>query len=274
MKKIGGMHLGLYGDIAMSTFCAEVIKKHHPDSVYTAFVGKSYKEIAPLLLNHASIDSIHICDSPKDAFSEKDLEWIAQNKFDAVFNPMQDHDHSYPWWMYRHQVLETAFMHGIPIDGEIGKINLNRWFDAKDNSSYIAFAPFPAFYAGLENNKALKIARAQEIVDLINSLGYKVLQVGHPNEPTLEWTYKCNTDYFGSVKEILGCKMMIMGDSGLNWVLSGYDFPLIGLYSNDYYGLDYIKNIQPINKNAIYLSERNLNEIPIDSIEKSIKTLL
>ena len=35
--------------------------------------------------------------------------------------------------------------------------------------------------------------------------------------------------------------------------------------------IDYVKNIQPINPNAIYLSEVNVNQITIEKIEESIK---
>ena len=69
---------------------------------------------------------------------------------------------------------------------------------------------------------------------------------------------------------MLGCKLLITTDSGFSWVASGYQLPTIGLYSHDYYGKDFVKNIQPRNPNAIYFAESNVNAINIDSIVETI----
>lgn len=279
INKFLGFFPALYGDIAMSTVCARVLKTKIPDCHLTFIIGNDFKEIAPVFKNQLYIDEIYITHKNKDGFDEEDVKWIVEQKFDGIFNPMADHNHfsSSPWWTKRIQTLEACHMHGlIPDDpNEIGKIQLIKWFDTNnDLKDFVAIAPFPAWYAGLNNDKALNIERAQEIVNFVLSLGYKVLQVGHPDEPNLEGAIKLKTDYFTSLKNVLSCKMMIMGDSGLNWVLSGYDFPVLGLYSNKYYTPQFVKNIQPINPNGVYLSAPNVNNIPMESIKENIERML
>ena len=114
---------------------------------------------------------------------------------------------------------------------------------------------------------------AQKIVDMILARNLGVLQIGGRNEPRLKGALKLGTDYFESVRNVLGCKMMIMGDSGLNWLLSGYDFPVLGLYSQRHFG-EFIHNIQPINPNGLYLDAKTVSEISLDKISNSIDTLL
>ncbi len=114
---------------------------------------------------------------------------------------------------------------------------------------------------------------AQWIVDMIRDKGHWVLQIGSPDEPKLDNCSKLDTDYFSSVRNVLGCKGMIMGDSGLNWLLSGYDFPVLGLYSQRYFG-EFLRNIQPLNPNGIYLDAPKISEIPLDLIAQNLDTLL
>lgn len=267
MNKYLGFHGNMFGDLAMGTTAAAILKRTDPDSHLTYIIGNDFADFAPLLLNSPDIDRIYVTCKGKDGFNLVDQGWINDQKFNHIFDPMSDHDHSRPWFRERHQALELAFMHKLPIVGESNKIVLKKWFkESKDFGSYVAFSPFPAWYAGIRNDKALSLERAQKISSFINDLGFGVLQVGHPDEPMLDGVLKLRTTYFESVKNILGCRMMVMGDSGLNWVLSAYDFPLLGLYSHRYYGPTFVKNIQPNNASAQYLDAPNVNDIPLEKI--------
>lgn len=271
--------LGLYGDLAMNTVAARALKALYPDCHVTFALGGDFREFAPLLINHPHIDRIHVTHSPRDTYDATDLTWIKTQRFDHVFDPKTDHDHSDPWFLRRHQTHEMCFMHGVPIPaGDTRKIELVQWFEPLHSHSQalgksIAFAPFPAFASGLPNVKALSIERAQAIADGIRDLGYFTLQIGHPDEPQLNGTIRLRTTYFESVRHILGCRAMVMGDSGLAWVLSGYDFPLVGLYGNWYHG-DRVSAIQPINPNARYLVAKTVNEIPVESVIEAVRNLL
>ena len=274
MKRFCGFCPGQFGDLYMMTVAARCLKRVVPDSHLTFVIGNEFRECASLFINHPHIDRIHVLHKVRDGFDEVDLKWIADQRFDHVFNPMQDHDHSTPWYTQRNQSLEAAFMHHIPTEGDSGKIEMVKWF--KEYSyfqQHVAFSPWPSFHEGTSNPKAIPPDMAQKIVDMILVRNLGVLQVGGPNEPQIKGALKLGTDYFESVRNVLGCKAMIMGDSGLNWLLSGYDFPVLGLYSTRHFG-EFLHNIQPINPNGLYLSAAKIDQISLDTIAKSIDTLL
>jgi len=268
-----GFNPGLLGDIVMGTTAATILKDLYPASQITCCISNDYHQIAPLLLNSPCFDRLYITHKPKDGFDEVDGKWFYNQHFHKVFDPMQDHLDT--WWQHRIQPLEVAHMHGLPTKGYSGKVVLTKWFrETEGLKGYVAYAPFPAWYAGLDNEKAFTVERAQAIVDFILANGYKVLQVGHPDEPQLVGAEKRNTDYFTSVRNVMGCRFMLMGDSGMNWVLSAYDFPVLACYGHRYYSKEFVKNIQPLNRNAFYLDAPTVNEISLDAIQSSIRTML
>lgn len=275
MMRLCGFCPGQYGDLYMMTVAARCLKRAVPDSHLTFVISGDYRECAPLFIDCPDIDRIHILHKSNAGFDQCDIDWINEQKFHHVFNPMQDHDFSHPWWENRHQALEAAHMHNIPTNGDDGKIRLTKWFKPSIGfERHIALSPWPSFVEGPRNPKCIQPEMAQAIVDWILAAGWRVLQVGGPNEPQLVGADKPATDYFTSVRNALGCRAMIMGDSGMNWLLSGYDFPVLGLYSERYFGKEYIYNIQPKNPNAIYLTSKTIPEISLDSIFNSIRLLL
>ena len=275
MKRFLGLNPNMYGDLYMMTVAARCLKRAVPDSHLTFVIAGDFRECAPIFLDSPDIDRVHILDKPRDGFNENDWKWINSQSFTHIFNPMADHSHDTPWWQHRHQALEAAHMHGIPYGGDDGKIRLTKWFKPTTGfGDFIAFSPWPSFHEGVNNPKAIPPAKAQEIVDAIIGMGYKVLQVGGPTEPKLERVVKLDTDYFASVRNVLGCRAMVMGDSGLNWLLSGYDFPVVGLYSERYFGRDYIHNIQPINLNSHYLVGKTVSDISTESVLSAVKELI
>lgn len=275
-----------FGDLVINTFAARILKQKYPESKLTFVINKDYKDIAPLFINHPYIDYIKILDKNRDGFNQVDKDWVKNQDFDLVFNPMQDHDHSDPWFLKRHQAAEVCYMHKLATEQECekfdNKLYLNKWFDTpefwvydsvslKDSGFVVNKKPTVALqaFAGSynpKNDKMLTIEKAQSIVDYLIKLGFNVLQLGIESEPKLFNTYRFNTDYFNSVKNMLGCKFLITTDSAMSWISSAYEFPTIGLYSNSYYGKEFVKNIQPINPNAEYLDADNVNNIPNQEI--------
>lgn len=278
MYRFCGLPAQQYGDLVMNTFAARVLKQKYPNSEYTILIANDYKDCAPLFLNHPHIDKIHILDKKRDGLNEIDQNWVKNQSFDMFFPPMKDHNHSDPWFLKRHQVSEVCYMHGIVSDKECNKLDnklfLNKWFDLNTSfSDYIAFSPFSGFY-NPNNDKISTIEKAQKIVDNLIDKGLKVLQIGAFNEPKLFGSIQLECDYFTSIKNMLSCKFLICGDSGCCWYSSAYDFPTLGLYSNKYYTKDYLKNIQPINKNAIYLDSDNVNNIEDQDIFAAIDKMI
>ncbi len=274
MNRYCGFQLGLRGDLCMATVAARILKRHDPSSHLTFMLGHDYADMAGLFLNNPWIDQLHIAHSPKDAYDREDLKWIAEQQFNVVFNPMAQHPDGDGWWIHRNQGLEAAHMHGLPTAGESPKIQLTKWFKETDGlRDYVALMPFAGFYAP-QNDKRLSVAKAQEIVDALRANGHKVLQIGGPGEPRLENAEWRDTDFFGSVRNVLGCKAFIGTDSGIMWALSAYDMPTIGLYGHRYYGRQFVKNIQPENPRARYLDDVTAEQIPLDNVLNSLKILL
>lgn len=267
-----GLNMGQRGDLVMNTVAARSLKETYPNCHLTLGIGKPFEDMVPLFLNNKYIDDIHIWES-YDGLTQGDIDYINYIGFDRVFDPMPQHKKA-DWWIdVKNQTEEVCVMHGLKPPEDLSCF-LNKWFKPNDRFyDYIAIFPFGGVYRGIDNEKCLNLERADEICELIESLGYKILQVGGTNEPELYRATKFNTSYFESVKNILGCKMAIGVDTGLSWVMSGYQFPFLGLYSNQFYG-DKISVIQPINKNAIYLDDYNVNSIDLNNIESSIKKIL
>ena len=275
MNRYLGLNPHRYGDLFINLTAFRALKRLDPGCHVTMAINGDYREAAPLFLDQDCIDRIHITHSPIGGFDAVDMEWIKSQQFTHVFDPMQDHSHAHPWFLTgRNQPQEVAFMHGIPIAAdETGKLTLNRWFQPSAGfEQYVAFHGFAGSHG--PNRKMFTPERAQEIVNLIESKGYRVLQLGIPSEPKLDNTLRLDTDYFTSVKNVLGCKGLLTGDSGVCWMASCYDFPTVGVYSHDYYGEANVRAIQPINRNARYLSAPNVNDVPLADISAALDNLL
>lgn len=257
----------------MNLAACRVLKRWEPDCHVTLGVNGNYRAAAPLFIDQPNIDRIHVTHGPIGGFDDEDEKWLRGQFFTHVFNPMQDHRDQ--WWFYRNQPLEVVHMHGLPLPpGETGKLSLNRWFEpTKGLSKFVALQAFAGSYDPA-NTKMLSPTRAQEIVDLIRARGYEVLQLGLPTEHRLNNVTFIDRDFFGMVKDILGCKALVTTDSGPNWAASCYDHPTLGLYSHAYYGKENVKAIQPLNPNAIYLNEENVNRIGLEAIDFALSRLL
>lgn len=272
IEYFAGLNAGQFGDLVINTVAARAIKEKYPKSHFTLGIGKPFEAIAPLFLNNKYIDDVHIWES-YDGLTGGDIDYIDFMQFDKVFDPMPQHKKNNWWNDVKNQTEEVCIMHDLKPPKDLS-CSLTKWFKTNDRFyKYIAIFPFGGVYRGIDNEKCLTIKRAEQIIEIILSYGYKVLQVGGNNEPILKGALKLNTNYFESVKNILGCKMAIGVDTGLSWVMSGYEFPFLGLYSNQFYK-DKISVIQPINKKAIYLDSYNVNNINLHDIEKSIRSIL
>lgn len=270
---------GQVGDLCLNTVPARLFRKLYPDQGSLIMnVNKKYVDIIPLFYNHPHIDGFHVWGG-WDQPTEKDIKYEKEN-WQHSFRPRMPKHSREDWYLHYHQAEECCYQNGFSHE-QVKQLNgdfscyLEKWFDVPDFSNYIAFAPFAGFY-NPNNSKKLSTGRAQDITRLLNKLGWKILQIGGNDETRLDLTDKYNTDYFGSMCNILGCRAFITTDSWGAWFASAYKFPTLGLYSNEYYsrtGRNFVHHIQPINPEAIYLDSTNVNNIPLDLIEEKIKLL-
>lgn len=267
-------HHGLRGDLAINLPAIEHLRRIYESKLLIDMpIHRQFADMLPLFANHPALNACVVTDDYEHFPSDKDRAMLAARGYEQVFNPMQPHRED-DFWRRRHQT--SAVLHdyfGVELPESEQQINLVKWFDVEPQPNCIAFAPFAGNY-NPDNTKALSFGRAQEIVDLLYSMGYTIIQLGGPNEPSLERTWNAKVGYFEAVRLMLGCRALIHADTGLGWVCSGYKHPQLGLYSHAYYGKEHVKNIQPRNSNALYLAEENVNEITLDEVTKSLTILL
>jgi len=269
MKAIG-FNLCQRGDIILNTVAARAFKQQYPEYHLTLGVGPQYSDMEMLFVHHEFIDAFHTYSSFEGWPDARDCKYLIDNNFDIVYNGFPRHGRD-DWWRYVSQEEEVCIMNGLPLPDNL-QCNLTRWFDVPDNKKYIALAPIGG-WQDYPNKKSFSVARANELIVAIKSLGYGVIQLGGPDEPRLEGAEKSTGSYFEQTKEMLGCKALVSVDTGRAWLAAAYSFPTLGCYSNEYYGKENIIAIQPTNPNAKYLDDVLVNDLPIDQIIAALKEI-
>lgn len=272
MKAIG-FNLGLRGDIIMNSVAGRAFKRVSPDWHLTLGVYEKYADMLPLFYQHPYFDDFHVYSSYDGWPGQFDRAYLSNAGYNKIFNAMPPHTHDL-WWKTQHQTEEVCKMHGLPVP-ENTQCVLNPWFYSALNKrpKTIAFNFCGAFYAGYPNSKSYSPMMAAQIVLLCKLRGYKVLVLGDPKEPEIAGAERFIGTFFDSVKTMLSCDAFIGVDSSLTWVASAYGFPTLACYNHQYYGKELIKNIQPINPQAIYLSGNGIDSISLDAIDKAIDNI-
>jgi ADP-heptose:LPS heptosyltransferase len=270
-QKFAGFNMQLIGDIIMNTVAARSHKELYPDSHFTLCVANKYSDMELLFKNHPYIDDFHVYEG-YDGVTKNDIQWLKDNKFNHVYNPMPQHKY-FNWWLnpnIKNQTAEVCDMHDLSIPNNL-QCYLEKWFDITDNKDCISIYPFTN---GKEKN--LSNNKWQQIIDYINSKGFNVIQLGAKNEFQFEYTFKPNLNYFESTKLMLGTKFTLGLDSSCAWLSSSYSHPFLGLYSYlyPYQGLTTSKIYQPINNTATYLESDKVENIPNELIFSKIDEMI
>ncbi len=267
-----GFHQTQFGDIVVATVAARAHKEKHPGSRLTLGINKRHEAMLPLFGAHQYYDDYTTWQALEDWPGGEDNLFLAKNQFDIVYHAMPKRQNEATWWKTEHQCQSACSVYDLTPPKDL-QCSLTKWFDAAPNQEYVAFQPYGGFQ-DWPNKKSFSVERGNQVVVAIKALGFKVLQIGGPGEPLLDGAEKRDLTYFESVKEIAGCRAFVTIDSGLNWVMSAYSMPTLGLYSHTYYGAEYVKSIQPVNPNAQYLSADLVNNLDLDVIAASLKILI
>jgi ADP-heptose:LPS heptosyltransferase len=270
--KIVGFNQGQIGDLVMNLVPCRAIKEKYPNSHLIFSINKKYESAAPIFYNNPLIDEIKIWDGYDNWPSEEDKLWIENNKdIDLFFNPMPKITDDF-WYLKRHHTEEVCRMHGLQPPSNL-KIELTKYFETNDiYHDCVAFSTFTS--AGKQRDVPEDIANI--LVKYVHSLGFKTIQLGLKDHPKLSTTYGITGgSIFDDVKIALSCKLLITADTGMNWILSGYQAKVLGLYSTLCYpNYAPLKNRTPKNNNAIYLENSRIENIDLNIIKKSIVSLL
>jgi len=260
-----GLNHGQYGDLILSLPTVRALKKSNPSIHYTACVNKKYRDIVPVLLWSGDIDGVHLTSGYDNWQNPDDIEAMRRGRYDGIFNPMQPHQQD-DWWKYRHQTQEVAHMHHLDIKVDT-QIELTCPYTIRPVRS-VAISPIGG---GGAAHKTVQGTQYQHLVDCLrDNLGYELIYqltpYGWKGEVPHGVTVT-NSTYEQSVLIALASDFYIGTDTGMTWVMSAFKKPTLAMYSNGYYGDEFVRNIQPTNPNAHYLSAPNLNDIPFKNIE-------
>jgi len=264
--KILGLAHGQIGDQFIQLPLVRHLKNTIPDLFYCANVNYKYSAAASILRWCNYIDGIYISDSYDKFPSVADLAFLQNSGIDKLYNPMPSHKDE-KWWKIRHQTQEVFHQYEFPVpDAPLQiEIPINQtefW------PQVIAIAPFGGSGASY---KSIPMEKSKRIVDFCKELGYTVIQLGGLSEPTIDGAIKINGFYEDAVKMMIASRLFITVDTGLCWCASGFKKNLIGLYANEYYTPEFVKNIQPVNPNATYLDAKSIAHISDDLIFEVIK---
>ena len=259
---------GQFGDIVMQEPGLRKFIQDNPDTKIVFAVSEPYKDILPLFENyHENIIGFKVWEGYNDWPTEADRQYMEEEQFCALFPPDIPLHPEADWARRRHITTETALMIGVTSDDT--DIQLKMPEGVTKEPKTVALHLFSSKYPG--GTRSVSIEKQNQIVEYVRNKGYKVYQLSAPHQPRIANTVFSEGNYFDACKRMLSTDLLITCDSGMPWVASGFNHPMIGLYSSAYNHLiGTTKNWQPVNPNAVYLEAPLANDIPIEWITEQI----
>lgn len=265
MKAIGA-NAGQVGDIVMGTVFARAHKLKYPNSHLVCGIARKYGFVEPLLKDNEFYDSTYVWEGYDDWPTISDRMHILHSGYDKVYNAMPQHTEDF-WYLHRHQTAELCLMHGLTPPENL-QVSLN--IRGEREKGIIALSLFGVTRG---EQKSCSVEQGKEIVELVKKLGYRPVQIGLVEEPSI-----CEDRFLstlqGSAEFVKKSCALITVDTAMAWIASGFSHPTIGLYSYSYYPMARTaKNWQPVNPNAIYLESKKVSDIILQDIENAIKSI-
>lgn len=267
-----GFNQGQYGDLFISLTAARVLKLIDPACKLIFGINKKYKDVSKIFRLSDDIDDIVIWDgydnwpTQKDKFLIEELK-LKYDKVD-IFNPMPQHVVA-DWYNYWHQTEEFCVMHKLPRpskdlqDFKLNTLKVNQ-------GNYICISPFTSF-GSIKNLTKDIIHQAKEFCKN-NSL--ELIQLGGPDDPSIEGVQKFKGNYYDSIVKMLGSKALISADTGMVWAASAFSHPTLAFYATSFYkNAQSSKNWTPLNHNQISFEANHVSNIKI-SISQSLNKLM
>lgn len=256
--KIFGIRGSLIGDSIMALVILNFLERRFPGSYKYWQVARKCGQAAPLFFNHPLIDKIVISDC-EEGMGPKDRELAAQCQI--VFDVMPNHPFEQDWPNYRDIYQETFIMAGLPpeeyhkLPPEEQRPKLVKWFNVEPLPKHIAIWPCAGY--GVENKRNPSQAWYKVLVKMLNEVGFKVIQFGHPRDFALEGAAQDmrHLSFFDQIKMSLGCDLAVSTDSGSGLVLGAYEMRQVSLLTNHFPG--HVRNLtafapnNPVNTNFV-----------------------
>lgn len=279
--KILGVRQSLIGDCIMSLPVLNLIKKTYPNRHVYWHLAKKCSQASPLFVNHPLINETVITDC-EEGFGAQDIKLA--NECDVVFNTTPEHPLQQNWHNYRSMAEETWVMAGLPLkeyqnlSKEERCPKLHKWFDTENLNKTIAIHCFAGY--GRDNHRSPNETWWNTLVGELINLGYDVVRLGHPAEPSLfhHKDYR-SMSFFDQVKIALGSSLYIGTDSGFSLVVGSYSHPQVTLLTNWNVGhRDNPNCLEPLNDNNISLfnpfNKGGCTGINIEDVIKSVNSII
>ena len=259
---------GQHGDVIMQEPALRKFIKDNPDTKIVLAVSKPFENILPLFKNyHDNIVEFKVFEGYDDWPTEGDVEYINEQNFDAMFPPDIPRHEQNDWAKYRHITTETALMIGL--DSDTINVELNLPEDVVKEPNTVSLHLFSSKWPG--GARSISVDKQTKIVKYLTGKGYKVYQLSAPHQPHIEGAIFGEGTYYDACIKMLSTDLLITCDSGMPWVASAYDHPMLGLYSAAYNPLvGTTKNWQPVNPHAVYLEAQLAEEISWERIKEEI----
>lgn len=272
MKTAIGFNQGQLGDLAINLVAARALKEMYPDIHLTFSINKKYQSAAPIFLHNPLVDDIKIWDGYDDWPTRKDEEYLRENEdaIDLFFEPNPKVANPL-WFLTHHHSEETCRMHGLTPPKNLS-VSLVRYFDLNPKySKCVAFAPFTSAGAARD----IPFEYAQKIVDAAHRMGLETVQLGLPSAPKLKTTHGIiGGSVFDDVIVAASCKSLVTADTGMNYIMSGYEHHTLGLYNTSCYPVKPELQFRiPKNKNGRYLEATEIRDIPIELVITELSSI-
>ena len=265
------MASGQFGDLVINTVAIKWLKKLYPNCHFTLGISKKYSGITPLFKNNYLIDSIHIYEGYDDFPTKNDLEYLNSQKFDQIFNPMPKHFHG-SFYNHVHYTVAYSLIQGLGYPDDL-QCYLNPYFNKLEKySNYVTISAFPSKSTQL--NKTLSMDKWIKIVDYINKLGYRCLQLGGKYDLGIPGAENPDLTWLEAAQALYSSSLQITTDTSFAWVGSAYQHNSIGLYGLNYPDMKNPWSHFPINSKSSYLWNKNVDDIPLEEIIKLIDSKL
>lgn len=272
MKTYVGFHQGQYGDLFICLTAARVLKSIDPNCRLIYGINKKYKDVAQAFELSDDIDEIIIWDGYDDWPTQDDklkLEEInLKYKGVHLFNPMPKHVIQ-DWYNYWHQTEEFCLMQGLPRPPkELQDFKLNH--PKVERGNYICICPYTSF----GESKNLTSQMINDVKDFCEENDLQLIQLGGPDDPSIDGVEKFNGTYYESILKMLGSKVLVSADTGMVWAASAFSHPSLVFYSTKFYpNASTSVNWIPKNENQISIESDYVSNINISVSEYLQKTM-
>lgn len=262
---------GQFGDCILEEPTVRAFLRQYPDHELILACAEKYSGVLKFYQGYSDrIVGFYAYEGYGDNWpTQRDQQFMREHNVDVVANAMSAHKNP-KWPLFRHQTIECGEMFDIKVEDP--QIRLPIPPNIPNNKHRIAIALFPNDGVGV---KTFSLEKVDAIVQHCISRGYEVLQINGPVEPRVPSATQTDTDFYSAGVAMLGCRMLITGDTAMSWLASAFDMPVVGLYSLAYYPFCTSSTTwNPVNRNAVYLEHYLAQDIQNELIFNAIDEVL